>query len=323
MHMREPVAPLIAAALVFLAIVVLVAYGMRARRSGRTRDARLAGLGRSPFLGAWAVEAFYWAMHGPGRLLARARIAPDLITAFAVTLAVAAAPAAASGWLALAGALFVAGAVLDALDGMVARANGSVSRAGGMLDSVLDRYADAAPLIGLAVLYRFSAWQMLVPLIALLGSFLLSYIRAKAEALRLDLPSGAMRRHERIVYIAAALVLGPQMSALAGSPGGVLHPATLVLVGIVAVASNVAAIRLTIAARRRLRAEQGEPPPRWSAGSLRWRAGSLGAPVQQTRAENPRLVEQQQGNGHQALREGVGRSEDGGHHERNHDPVPP
>jgi CDP-diacylglycerol--glycerol-3-phosphate 3-phosphatidyltransferase len=117
---------------------------------------------------------------------------------------------------------------------------------------VLDRYADAAPMIGLALFYRFSAWQMLIPLTALVGSQLVSYVRAKAESMGLNLPSTLMRRHERVAYIAGALIIAPMLSPYFGRPFGAVHPGTLTLVLIVALVSNAVAIRLLVAARRSL-----------------------------------------------------------------------
>ncbi len=108
------------------------------------------------------------------------------------------------------------GAAFDALDGIVARARGLSSDAGEVLDAVVDRYADAAPLLGLAVYYRASLPALLLVLCALLGSMLVSYVRAKSEAMSLSLPGGLMRRHERIAYLTAGLLLGPlwQMASI-------------------------------------------------------------------------------------------------------------
>ena len=119
-----------------------------------------------------------------------------------------------------------------------------------------DRYADAAPLLGLAIFYRASVPALLLVLFALLGSMLVSYVRAKSEAMGLSLPGGLMRRHERIAYLTAGLLLGPllQMTSLA-----VQMPLTLLAVAVVAVVSNLAAVQLTRAARAAL-VELGRGP---------------------------------------------------------------
>ncbi|MET0793557.1 MAG: CDP-alcohol phosphatidyltransferase family protein, partial [Polyangiaceae bacterium] len=130
-----------------------------------------------------------------------------------------------------------------------------------VLDAVVDRYADAAPLLGLAIYYRESVPALSLVLAALLGSMLVSYVRAKSEAMSLSLPGGLMRRHERIAYLTVGLLIGPVLH-LASVPAEA--PLTLLAVGVVAVVSNVAAVQLTRAARVALvelgRGPQGRGP---------------------------------------------------------------
>jgi CDP-diacylglycerol--glycerol-3-phosphate 3-phosphatidyltransferase len=99
------------------------------------------------------------------------------------------------------------------------------------------------------VFYRGSVYALLLVLLALLGSMLVSYVRAKSEAMSLSLAGGLMRRHERIAYLTAGLLLGPLLH-LASSP--VEAPLTLLAVAVVAVVSNIAAVSLTRAARAAL-----------------------------------------------------------------------
>jgi len=242
----------VSVALVVVFAAVLVGYAIRSQRHGRRRDPRLDRLGRSLLLGPFVIEAFYWAFQVPGRALAALGTTPDTITVAALALSVAAGPAAAAGFFGWAGGLVLVGAMLDVLDGMVARKSGKSSPSGELLDSVLDRYADFAPLIGLAVFYRGSVWQMLAPLLALLGTTLISYVRAKAEGLSLELPSGFMRRHERVVYLGVALIIGPLLSPPA-EVLGVAHVVTFGVVAIMALATNLSAVALIARARAALR----------------------------------------------------------------------
>jgi CDP-diacylglycerol--glycerol-3-phosphate 3-phosphatidyltransferase len=203
-------------------------------------------------LNRWFLEAFYWSFKLPGRFFVWLGVAPDTLSWTSLAVTAMSAPVAAMGHFSTAGALVLVGAFFDSFDGLVARERGLCSDRGEMLDAVLDRYADAAPLLGLIFFYRFSAWQMLVPAAALIGSMMLSYVRAKSEALDLHLPSGLMRRHERLTYIVVALVIGPELSRWAGSPWGVIHPFTLGLVAGVGLIANYAAIRLLFSARQEL-----------------------------------------------------------------------
>ena len=231
------------------------AYALRTLLVGRRQEEKLQRLGGTPLLGAWLMEAVYWAIRAPGKLFARLGVKPDTLTMTSLVLTLASAPAAALGHFSTAGLLFLIGSAFDALDGMVARETGTARKSGAMLDSVLDRYADAAPMIGLAVFYRFSVWQMLIPLGALLGSELVSYVRAKAESMQINLPSTLMRRHERVAYISTALILAPMLTPVLERPFDAVHPGTLTIILIVAVVSNAVAIKQLVTARRMLEAE--------------------------------------------------------------------
>ncbi len=235
-----------------LSFSILGAYGVRTILLGRDTDERVARAGGSILLGRWFVEAFYWSFRLPGRFFVRVGISPDALTWTSLAVTVCAAPAAALGHFSTAGAFVLVGAFFDSFDGLVARARGLSSDRGEMLDAVIDRYADAAPMMGLVLFYRFSVWQMLVPFAAMLGSFLMSYVRAKSEAMDLSLPNGLMRRHERIAYIIAALVIGPELSPWLGTPFGAVHPATLAILALVAIITNSAAMSLLAAGRREL-----------------------------------------------------------------------
>lgn len=242
----------------FLALpaLVLAAYGVRVVAFGRALDARVQRESSTILLGRFPIEAFHWALRGVGRAVSRTSVSPDTLTLISLAISGASLPLAALGMLPGAGAALLFGSAFDALDGIVARERGIASDAGEVLDAVVDRYADAAPLLGLAVFYRQSVPALLLVLFALLGSLLVSYVRAKSEAMSLSLAGGLMRRHERIAYLTVGLLLGPFLP-LANFP--LPAPLTLLAVTIVAGVSNLAAVSLTRAARARL-VELGRGP---------------------------------------------------------------
>ena len=99
-------------------------------------------------------------------------------------------------------------ALFDVLDGTVARRTNRSSTFGAFLDSTLDRLADGAVLGGLAVFYALSPVHHSVPMVVvclagLVGSFLTSYTRARAEALGIDAKVGMLQRPERVVLLSA------------------------------------------------------------------------------------------------------------------------
>jgi phosphatidylinositol phosphate synthase len=106
-----------------------------------------------------------------------------------------------------AAAVFILGSVIDALDGALARAHGKMTPFGGFLDSTLDRMSEGVVLgaIALVLADQRHTVALACVFVALVGSFLVSYTRAKAEALGLKGDVGLMARAERIVLLAVAL----------------------------------------------------------------------------------------------------------------------
>jgi len=129
------------------------------------------------------------------------------VTGFVITLAAAAIiPFKARGG----GVLIMAGGAFDLLDGVVARTHGKDTRFGALLDSTLDRYADAALFIAVAWFF-FKQNNMsgaLLAVGALVGAFLISYVRARAEGLGIGSNVGLMERPERIILLATACLTG-------------------------------------------------------------------------------------------------------------------
>lgn len=237
---------------VVLCTAVLAAYGVRTARHGRAPDPRLGSSPGSVLLPAFWVEAFYWALHAPGRALVRLRINPDAITYLSVAVSVCSVPLLALGRFHAAAAVVLVGAALDAMDGMVARARGKAGPSGAVLDSFVDRIADAAPYVGLAIFYREQVATLVVPLLAMVASSLVSYARAKADEHRLKLPNGLMRRHERIAYLVAALLLAPLAPRLTLT-GDVAYPIVLAIVSVVGAVAICAAFILVGRTRAALR----------------------------------------------------------------------
>jgi CDP-diacylglycerol--glycerol-3-phosphate 3-phosphatidyltransferase len=122
------------------------------------------------------------------KLLIWLKFTPDSLTITGFLLNCVAGLLIAMGWPATGGFVMTALAMpLDGLDGPLARATGKQGKWGAFLDSTLDRYAEAAILLGTAwyFLQRGDSWSVLGAFLALLGSLMVSYSRAKAESLGL------------------------------------------------------------------------------------------------------------------------------------------
>lgn len=155
------------------------------------------------------------AIHDQGRkllqpcvnLLASRNIKPAAITVFGFLVCVLAAAVAWAGHFWQAGLLFTLGSLFDALDGGVARLTGTVSKAGAALDSSLDRVAEAALFIALLAGSASQEYPSLVyaASLAMVGSFMVSYVRARAEGLGIPCEVGFFSRMERLIVMIAAL----------------------------------------------------------------------------------------------------------------------
>ena len=150
------------------------------------------------------------------RLLARTSITPSAITWLGFLIAVGAMVLIITEHLFAAGFVVLVAGFFDMLDGALARHTNQTTRFGAVLDSVLDRFSEAALLIGILVFFvrEMSFTGILLVGVALIGSFLVSYIRARAEALGLKCEVGFFTRPERIVVLALGLILSQIAYAL-------------------------------------------------------------------------------------------------------------
>jgi CDP-diacylglycerol--glycerol-3-phosphate 3-phosphatidyltransferase len=143
--------------------------------------------------------------------LASIGVTPNMISAAGFAGNVAAAAFAAGGQLRLAGALMLIFSALDLLDGALARKTGTVTRFGAIFDSVIDRLSEAAVLAGL--LYHYTqvgghTQEIVLAYAAIIGSVMVSYVRARAEGIGLELREGLFTRAERVILLGGALIIG-------------------------------------------------------------------------------------------------------------------
>ncbi|MCC7451101.1 MAG: CDP-alcohol phosphatidyltransferase family protein [Anaerolineae bacterium] len=142
---------------------------------------------------------------------ARLGIDPDVITLLGMVVVLIAAWLAAQGHFFAAGIVLILGAPLDTLDGAIARAINRKNRFGALLDSTLDRYADAFMFAGIA--YYFAARgqlnEMALALVALIGAYGVSYVRARAEGLDIrSIKEGFFDRVVRTIILIVMLLTG-------------------------------------------------------------------------------------------------------------------
>lgn len=148
------------------------------------------------------------ALHGLG-------LSPNVVTLLGFLVSAGAAALVAVGYPLIGGIVFLAGGILDLLDGALARLTGQTSRFGALLDSVMDRLGEAALFLGIAIYFVLAdlsdgrlLFGVIVLLLALIASQGVSYLRARGESLGIDSRSGLMTRPERVVLLSLGLALG-------------------------------------------------------------------------------------------------------------------
>lgn len=143
--------------------------------------------------------------------LIKSRLKPNTLTWLALAISIIAAGTIATNHLLISGFLVLLSGLFDILDGALARLTNQATRFGALLDSTFDRISDAVLLLGLLVLYLMSGGttEMVLIFLALVSSFLTSYVRARAEGLGINCPVGLFTRAERVIILALGLLLDP------------------------------------------------------------------------------------------------------------------
>ena len=171
------------------------------------------------------------------RLLARLGLTPNLVTLIGLAIAgVGAYTIAVGNWWA-GGLIVLFAGVFDLFDGALARATGRVSDFGALLDSTIDRVSEAVVLLGLLAYYLSTDDDLgsILVYVALVGSIMVSYMRARSEGLGIDCKVGVMTRPERVAAVGIGLVVGHWVPVV-----------VLVVLGVIGALTTVTAIHRLI-----------------------------------------------------------------------------
>lgn len=174
----------------------------------------------------------------------RLGLTPNILTVIGLVLVCVIAAVIAAGYEALGAVLLIFGAGFDATDGSLARLTNKVTKFGGFLDSSLDRYADGILMLALAWrgIETNNRWMIVLAVVALIGMFLTSYTRARAEGIGLQMKEGWFTRLERMIV----LVLGLLSTLIVGQIG------LVVALAIIALLSNATAIQRILLTKSKL-----------------------------------------------------------------------
>ena len=160
------------------------------------------------------------------RVLVKLGFSPNGLTIIGVLIAAIAAALIAGGMLAIGGVVLLLSGVFDTFDGAIARLTDRVTKFGALFDSVMDRFSEAVVLLGLLAFY-LDIGSTLGPFLvymSIVGSIMVSYVRARAEGLGIECKGGLMQRPERVVSLGIGIIIGQWW-----------EPAVLIVLGVIAV----------------------------------------------------------------------------------------
>ncbi len=144
------------------------------------------------------------------RILGQCPVSANAITICGFLVTLVAAWLASEGLFPAAGLVLIGAALFDLLDGALARVKGTTSRFGAILDSTSDRLSEAVLFVGIALwfLKTGDTIAILATYVALISSFLVSYVRARGEAMGLECTVGLCTRPERVIVLVLGLLTG-------------------------------------------------------------------------------------------------------------------
>ena len=190
----------------------------------------------------WFKNGFVRLLNPVVSTLIRNRVHPNIISSFGFLVTLAGAILIFQRSIIAGVVVFLLGGMMDILDGRVARETGLASKFGSFYDSTLDRVSEIVVYFSLYAYFRPLSnfwWVGYVVILAMVGSLMVSYTRAKAEALGVECKVGTMQRPERVVLLGVGGLLIPVFDMIA--PEWRYAP-LLLAIGLIAVLANITAL---------------------------------------------------------------------------------
>ena len=178
---------------------------------------------------------------GIARVFVKLGFSPSGLTVIGVLVACVAAALIARGMLAAGGVVVLVAGIFDLFDGAVARMTNRATKFGALFDSVMDRVSEAVVLLGLLWFYLEDGEQLgaVLVYVSVVGSTMVSYVRARAEGLGIECKGGLMQRPERVASLGIGIIVGQWW-----------EPAVLIVLGVIAVLTVVTTVQRVVEAAR-------------------------------------------------------------------------
>ncbi|OGC91040.1 MAG: hypothetical protein A2W25_07725 [candidate division Zixibacteria bacterium RBG_16_53_22] len=183
-----------------------------------------------------------------GNALESIRVHPHVVTIAGLAFSIISGLLFWKGYFLLAGIAIIVSGMCDVLDGRLARNTKTMSPFGAIFDSTVDRYSEVAVFMGVMAFFDNTVISGLI-IMAVTGSLLTSYTRARAEGLGIECKIGLMQRPERITFIATAAILGAPFDSIFGTRYFLIKLAIVAI----AVLANVTAIQRVMHVRNKLK----------------------------------------------------------------------
>ena len=180
----------------------------------RPKDPEIVARMHETFIGLFFREYWYWVNKPFINFFIYFKIKPNTITSVSLVLAFISAYFYYLGNFGLAGWILIVSATLDIIDGRVARTTNTVTKSGAYWDSCVDRYSEGVVFLGIALYYQNNFIALLSTIAALIGSELVSYTKARGEAIGVTTNRGVMQRAERLSILCVVSVLHPFFQVL-------------------------------------------------------------------------------------------------------------
>ena len=178
---------------------------------------------------------------GIAGVLVKLGFSPSGLTVIGVLIACVAAGLIAQGMLAAGGIVMLIAGVFDLFDGAVARMTDRATKFGALFDSVMDRVSEAVVLLGLLWFYLENGEQFgaVLVYVSIVGSTLVSYVRARAEGLGIKCKGGLMQRPERVASLGLGIIVGQWW-----------EPAVLIVLGVIAALTVITTVQRVVETAR-------------------------------------------------------------------------
>lgn len=202
-------------------------------------------------IGEKFIQRYFKIIDPIGDRLIKTGIHPHVITWIGLFFTLVAANFFRLGSFFLGGLFMVVAGTCDVLDGRIARKTQKISKFGAFFDSTIDRYSDIVIFLGLMVYFTQLYIHILI-ILAIAGSLLTSYVRARAGGLGIDCKVGLMQRPERITYIAGAAIFDGLFGWFFKALFGVEHFLIIAILWFVAIISNFTVLQRIVYIKKKL-----------------------------------------------------------------------